>query len=60
MSEIKDHWEKKVKKNPTQSALRQQQCWTIIHVDYCGPLTVKYHHEVTREVIKQKIKLLTI
>ena len=43
-----------------KSALRICQPWAVIHVDCCTPLTVKYWHEVTQQVIKQKIQLLTI
>ena len=47
-------------KNTLKSALCKCKPWPVIHVDCCGPWTVKYCHEVTRQVIKQKIQLLTI
>ena len=47
-------------KIPLKSALWECKPWAVIHVDCCGPWTVKYYHEVIRHVIKQKIQLLTI
>ena len=48
------------RKIPLKSALHKHEPWAVIHVDCCGPWTVKYQHKVTRQVIKQKKQLLTI
>ena len=47
-------------KIPLNSALRECKPWAVIHVDCCVPWTVKYHRKVTRQVIKQKIRSLSI
>ena len=47
-------------KIPLKSALCECKPWAVIHIYCFGPWTIKYGHEVTKLVIKQKVQLLPI
>ncbi len=42
------------------SALRNKNQWETVHLDCCGPWTIRYHNKDTRKILTFKIHLLSI